>query len=93
MDDTLGVRLYAAVYITAGILVAWVGSALGAVGTASGSLDATLVGFAMWIAFLFVGIVIALKGIVALIESTIEETVPTPGEKRTDTGTSQQQDI
>ncbi|WEL17507.1 putative membrane protein [Halorhabdus sp. SVX81] len=79
MEDMLGVRLYAAVYVTAGILVAWIGSVLGTVGTANSSLDATLVGFATWIAFVFAGIVIALKGIVVLVGSTIEETVPNAG--------------
>ncbi|WEL21386.1 hypothetical protein [Halorhabdus sp. BNX81] len=79
MEDMLGVRLYAAVYVTAGILVAWIGSWFGSVGTANGSLDAALVGFATWIAFVFAGIVIALKGIVVLVGSTIEETVPNAG--------------
>ena len=79
MEDTLGIRLYTAVYVTAGVLVAWTGSWFGAIGTANGTLDATLVGLATWIAFVFAGIVIALKGIVVLVESIIEETVPNAG--------------
>ncbi|CCQ32574.1 hypothetical protein HLRTI_000141 [Halorhabdus tiamatea SARL4B] len=79
MEDTLGIRIYAAAYVTAGILLAWIGSTLGALGAGSHGLDATLVGFATWIAFVFAGVVIALEGIVVVVQSTVEETGPNAG--------------
>lgn len=71
MDESIGLRIYAAGYITAGAILGMIGSFFGSIGSASVDLVASVLGFVACIGFFFLGSVVALKGIVVLIEEIV----------------------
>ncbi|KDE57656.1 hypothetical protein EL22_10655 [Halostagnicola sp. A56] len=74
MDEHIGLRIYAAAYITAGVIIGGVGSFFGAIGSASPDILPTILAFAAWAAFFFVAVVVALKGVVVLLEEIVQGT-------------------
>ncbi|WP_436910344.1 hypothetical protein [Halosimplex marinum] len=69
--ESIGLRIRAAARITAGVLIASLGSIITGLGGASGG-DAVLAGAAVWIVSLFAGLVVALQGVIVLVEGVID---------------------
>jgi len=74
MGEYIGLRVYAAAYITAGMIIGGVGSFFGTIGSASYDLLPTILAYAAWVACFFVAVVVALKGVVVLIEEIVQTT-------------------
>ena len=72
MESTIGLRVKVAARITAGALVASAGPVLASFGGTGGEEFAAVVGgVVIQVVFLFAGLVVALDGVVALVERAV----------------------
>lgn len=74
MDNSIGLRLYVAARITAGAILGSLGTLFASMGTTSGSFDAFIAGSLIWAISVFVALVVALEGVIVLIEQTLQAT-------------------
>lgn len=75
MDEYIGLRIYVTAYITGGVIIGGVGSFFsGAIASASSDLLPTILAFAVWVTFFFVAVMVALKGVVVLLEEIVRAT-------------------
>lgn len=78
MEHSLGLRMRVAFRIVAGIAISSIGSLIASLGSSSVFSNSIfsnfLIGILIWLLAAFIGLVIALEGIIVLIEETISST-------------------
>ena len=74
MENSIRLRVQVAARITAGALVASAGPALASMGDTGGDFAAVVGGVAIWVVCLFAGLVVALEGVIALVEEAVAAT-------------------
>lgn len=71
METFIGLRMYAAFYIVIGGMIGTVGSFFGSAIGVNGGFGAGPLSIAISAVFFFIGIVVALKGVVVLVKEVV----------------------